>query len=408
MKFLAFLGNIFFRHPSHKLFVVGVTGTKGKSTTLEIMSAIMESAGYTTAILSTVRRKVADKSVVNDGNTMPGRFAIQQFFNDAIRAGCRYAFVEVTSQGVSQHRHRFIDWNVAVITNIEPEHIEAHGGFEKYREAKLNFFRYVASGSHKRPRLFFINTDGSGKEYYNYKPFEQVARDAVRSRVFLTNKEELLKSLESEYGWDREAIERDNLWFSASFNLENTALAVSFARDCEVSWNVIGKALRDFGGVSGRLQFVQREPFSVVVDYAHTPGSLRRLYEFLKPSEGRKLICVLGATGGGRDKGKRPEMGRVAGEFCDEVILTNEDPYNEDPLQIIEGLAEDLGGRDIYKIVDRRKAIVKAVSLAKEGDVIALTGKGSQTSIAVSDGKKILWSDEKVARDVLGITKERV
>jgi len=402
----AFVSNIFFHHPSHRLFVVGVTGTKGKSSTLEIMSAIMEGTGAKTAVLSTVRRKVGEVSVSNDGNTMPGRMAIQRFLREAVDAGCRYAFIEVTSQGVAQHRHQFIDWNVAAITHVQPEHIEAHGSFENYREAKLDFFRYVADGSHKRPRLFFVNTDGTGVGYYNHIPFEEVAREAAKSRVFLTGKEELLKELAEQCGWAHEDIERENPWLGAPFNLENAALAVSFARSETVSWEVIGRALRSLQGVPGRLQYVQHDPFSLVVDYAHTPDSLKKLYGFLKKDD-TKLICVLGATGGGRDKGKRPEMGRIAGECCDEVVFTDEDSYDESPAQIAADLKSGISDSDfleshVHEVLDRREAIRKAVSLAGEGDVIALTGKGSQESIAMKGGAKIPWSDVGVARDVLG------
>src|SRR3989338_857487 len=152
---LAFFGALILMFPGRRIFVVGVTGTKGKSTTIEIMSALMEAAGKRTALISSVRRKIGERSEKSDGNTMPGRFRLQRFLREAIRAGCNYAFVEVTSQGVRQFRHKFIDWDAAMITNLAPEHIEAHGSFEAYKKAKLDFFWAVA-GSRKKETLFFI------------------------------------------------------------------------------------------------------------------------------------------------------------------------------------------------------------------------------------------------------------
>src|SRR5581483_5726503 len=143
-------------HPSRGLFVIGVTGTKGKTTTLELINAILEAAGKRTALLSSIRKKIDDASVPNPtGNSMPGRGYIQKFLRDARHAGCGYAIIEVTSQGAVQHRHRFINWNIGVITNLHPEHIEAHGSFENYRAAKLGFLQYVLKHGGK----VFLNRD---------------------------------------------------------------------------------------------------------------------------------------------------------------------------------------------------------------------------------------------------------
>ena len=394
---LAFLGALIYRFPGRRIFVVGVTGTKGKSTTIEIMSALMEAAGKRTALISSVRRKIGERSEKSDGNTMPGRFRLQRFLREAIRAGCNYAFVEVTSQGVRQFRHKFIDWDAAMITNLAPEHIEAHGSFEAYKKAKLDFFWAVA-GSRKKETLFFI---GGGE---NLADFEKAAKEANGAKVFLIGGQEFLGEFEKNCGWTLEKLEEENRWLSADFNLENAAFAVSFARYEGVSWEDICGALRSFKGVPGRLDFVQREPFAVVIDYAHTPDSLKKVYTFLRESElptGR-LICVLGSAGGGRDRWKRPFMGRIAGEFCDEVILTNEGPYDESPSQILSEVKSGMSDvkcqmSNVYEILDRREAIGKAISLAREGDAVVLTGKGSEQWIHLAGGKKMAWSEREEA-----------
>ena len=149
------------------------------------------------------------------------------------------------------------------------------------------------------------------------------------------------------------------------------------------------------------MEFIQKEPFGVVVDYAHTPDSLEAVYETLK-KDSHKLICVWGAAGGGRDKWKRPEFGRIAGEHCDEIILTDEDPYEEDPQKIIKEVVSGIKqSRPVTKILDRKEAIKTALSKAGKGDIVVITGKGSETSMAVVGGKKIPWSDKEIVRELL-------
>lgn len=384
---LAFLGALFFGFPSRRLFVVGVTGTKGKSSTIELMSAIIEVAGKKTALLGTVRRKVDSRSIFQDGTTMPGRFALQRFLREAVLAGCDYAFIEVTSQGVIQHRHRFIEWDAACITNLQPEHIEAHGTFERYREAKLAFFRCL-SRSRKRLRHFFLMEDAA------LLPFADAARAVPAARVEIVSPSIPFSSTE-------------NPWFLAGFNRENAALAAAFARSRGVGEDVIRRALLSFPGVPGRVEFIQKEPFAVVVDYAHTPDSLEKLYVFLRNAvlrDGGRLVCVLGSAGGGRDRWKRPKMGEIASMHCDRIFLTDEDPYDEDPREIVSEIGSGIPPDALSKadvILDRREAIRAALSLARPGDAVVLTGKGSQQSIAVSGDKKIPWDERGVVREAL-------
>jgi len=406
----AFLGDLLYKHPSRRIFVVGVTGTKGKSTVVELMNAIFEEAGKRTALLSSVRRKICERESANlTGNTMPGRFAIQKFLNEAVDCECDYAFIEVTSQGVLQHRHKNIDWDAAVFLNLAPEHIEAHGSFEKYRDAKLEFFKDMQS-SGKKARYFFINEEDENQKY-----FEEAARSVSGHRISFFSRERFVKEdLGAHY--DLSSPQSRRLlgdWLMADFNLENAAAAVAFARAQGIHWKVIKKALDQFRGVPGRMEFVQKTPFAAIVDYAHTPDSLQKVYETLErgflADSGGELICVLGAAGGGRDKWKRPVLGRIAAEHCEKIILTNEDPFDEVPEEIIKQVEEGflsathprLKPNDYYPILDRHEAIQKAVHLAKKGDVVVVTGKGSEPHLRVAKGKKIPWSDRKEMEDAL-------
>ncbi len=380
--------------PSKKLFVVGVTGTKGKSSTLELMSAIMESAGIKTALLNSVRRKVGEVSVPNKyHNSMPGRMVIQKFLRDAVNTGCEYAFIEVTSQGVVQHRHRFIAWDVAAFLNLAPEHIESHGSFEKYRDAKVSFFRY-AGHSLKHPHWFFVNDRDEYKSF-----FENAAREVSDAKVVLWNSDELLKEITRE---------EMSLWVKADFNIENSACAWAFARSQGVEREIIKKTLSEFKGVSGRMEFVQEKPFAVVVDYAHTPESLEAIYKALKPVSGARLIGVFGSDGGGRDKWKRPRFGEIAEKFCDVIVLTEENPYDENPQEILDHIKSGIKNSDIrknnntlYEIIDRKEAITKAIRIARPGDVVVMTGKGSEQWLYLPKGKKIPWSEVKVVKEVI-------
>lgn len=406
---LAMFGVLIYGRPDKKIFVVGVTGTKGKTTTLELLNSILEAAGKKTALLSSLRIKIDETSEKNlVGNTMPGRLYIRRFLKRAVQAGCKYALIEVTSQGVVYSRHRFISWNVGVLTNIAPEHIESHGSFENYRNAKLSFLRYVLREGGK----VFINKEDKNSEFF----VQSLAGPGMKT---CSRSDPNLNALFSDHGLIGQAAEGASGDFLLSdFNRDNAAEAIALAREVGIDEKIIESALRSFGGVPGRMEFVVRRPFSVVIDYAHTPDSLKKVYEFLKnqqPATGNRqparLICVLGAAGGGRDKWKRPAIGKISAGYCDEVILTDEDPYDEKPEEIIKEIAagyEELKPPSgLFKIIDRKEAIKKAISLAREGDIVAITGKGSEDFIHLARGKKIPWSDRKVVEEILAERKKR-
>jgi len=379
--FLPLLGAVFYRFPSRKLKVIGVTGTNGKSTVVYLITRILEEAGFKVASLSSIKFKIGDKEWPNILKmTMPGRIRLQKFLRQAVEAGCRYAVIEVTSEGIKQHRHRFIDFDVAVFTNLTPEHIEAHGSFEKYKEAKGKLFQACKN-------IHIINADDPNAEYFLQFPAKQKITFMINgsSTAIINNR-------------SRTAINLD-LQLPGRFNLYNTAAAIAVGLSQGINPEVCRRAIEKVESIPGRMEKVVREPYSVIVDYAHTPDALEKVYKTIK---GRK-ICVLGACGGGRDKWKRPELGKIAAQYCDEIILTNEDPYDENPEKILEEIEKGIiyfrrSLQKCYKILDRREAIRKALSLAKPGDTVIITGKGSEPWMCVKN-KKIPWDDRQIVKE---------
>lgn len=403
---LAWLGNILYGFPSKKIFVLGVTGTKGKSTTVELINAILEAAGKKTVLLSSVRFKIDKEAEKNTtGMTMPGRFFIQRFLRKAVNAGCEYAIIEVTSQGVLQHRHRFINWNAALFLNLHPEHIEAHGSFEKYRESKVKLFADTARYSKKKNKLFFINEGNASYQYFIDAVHKCLKASCGPNdckcgfAVYFSRESFIEKEL-------NKGKERIGDWLSSDFNLENAAAATAFAISQGIEWSLIKKTLRNFIGVPGRMEILQEKPFRVVIDYAHTPDSLEKVYQTLTENsrlttQNSKLICVLGAAGGGRDKWKRPVMGKIAAEYCKEIILTNEDPYDENPAQILSEIKSGIARSKVSEVLDRREAIQKAIGSARKGDTVIITGKGSEDWIHVARGKKVAWNEREIVKELL-------
>jgi len=371
---LAFLGALIYRFPSKKLTLIGITGTNGKTTTTEILAQILEKAGKKIALSNSIRFKIGKEEKINTLRmTMPGRFFIQRFLRKAVNENCEIAILEVTSEGIKQHRHRFLDFKIAVFLNLAPEHIESHGSFEKYREAKGKLFE-ATKDTH------IINIEDENSNYFFQFPAKKkITFGLERGDFNLKNTNLKLKIL-------------------GEFNLYNALAAFSVAKILGVDEKIIKETLENFKGAPGRMEIVISKPFKVIVDYAFTPNALEKVYqtikEFFRP---QRMIGVLGACGGGRDKWKRPILGKIAAKYCDEVIVTNEDPYDEDPWQIIEQVASGTKGK-AKKILDRRKAIREALKEAKESDVVIITGKGCEPSICIGN-KKIPWDDRKVVRE---------
>lgn len=388
---LALLGAIIYRFPSRSIFVVGVTGTKGKTTTIEVINAILEEAGYTTALSSTLRFKISNESTDNTYKmTMPGRFFVQKFLRMAVQKSCNYAIIEMTSEGAKQFRHRFIHINTLIFTNISPEHIESHGSYENYLEAKLSIARHLAH-SKKTPRTIIANKDDpESPRFLHIDVDEKHTFSLADAKPYELKKNHTLLTINGQ---------KISTNLSGTFNIYNILAAVSFARTQQVHAETIRRAIKKFAGVRGRMEHINvGQDFTVIVDYAHTADSLEKVYEVFQNA---KKICVLGGTGGGRDTWKRPRMGAIASRHCSQIILTNEDPYDEDPGKIVAEIQSGITRPIVTLEMDRRKAIAQAFKMATTGDVVIITGKGTDPFIMEAGNKRTPWSDAQVAREEL-------
>lgn len=393
---VAILGALVFGFPSRRLLVVGVTGTKGKSSTVEMISAIAEAHGWKVALLDSIRIKLGPAERPNTMRmSMPGRFFIQRFFWHAKESGCDIAVIEMTSEGSRQYRHRGISLDALVFTNLAPEHIESHGSYEKYAAAKLELGAQLMR-SRKRPRIMVANGDDAVGARFLTLPVEAALPFSLAS---------IAHSSDDSHGTFEYGGEKITIALPGEFSLKNALAAATVCHALGVPVSDIARGLSSIRRIPGRAERIEAgQDFAVVVDYAHTPDSLRALYDAYA---NRRRICVIGSTGGGRDTWKRPVMGRIAAEMCDAVILTNEDPYDEDPQSIIAQLAKGMEGIKTPEIIiDRRAAIARALSLAKPGDAVLISGKGTDPTIQGPGGTSLPWSDAAVAREEIAKLKQ--
>jgi UDP-N-acetylmuramoyl-L-alanyl-D-glutamate--2,6-diaminopimelate ligase len=436
---LSFLGAFFYGFPSKKLIVIGVTGTKGKTTTCNLIAQIFNSSGLKTGMATTVNFRIGEKEWINDTKqTMPGRFQLQKLLSEMVKQGCRYAVVETSSEGILQYRHRFIDYKIAVFTNLSPEHIERHGSFENYRQAKLKLFEQVAKkpngiGIYPHTITKIINflrprrKSSFGVGVYNLddKNISYFLKPKIAKQYVYTLKlKKTIGEIQNLYQVSKvkSTIQGTSFLFNneeykmpliGEFNIYNAAAAICVALSQGIWPSKIKKALLKVKAPSGRFEVIEsKQGFTVVIDYAHEPASLEAVYKTviksLVKSQKSKVICLLSSQGGGRDKWKRAEMGKIAAKYCDKIILTNEDPYDESPLKIINDIEKGIRTNQrnrhksaVYKIIDRKKAIKAALSLAKKGDVVILTGKGGEVWMCVENDKKIPWDEKKIVEEEL-------
>lgn len=440
--------------PSNKLIVIGVTGTTGKTTSIYLIAKTLQAADYRVGFTSTSMFGDGKREWLNDKKmTMAGRFFTQKMLRKMVKNNCQYAIIETTSQGIEQFRHKFINYDILVFTGLYPEHIEAHGGFENYKAAKGKLFSHLkncrtkyaddkknvvkADNGFKKieanriKKIIIANADDQHADYFlNFWAEEKWAyanKDTNYDRFSANSNNENIRVV--NYGNIRAksdglemAIDKKvtiNLNLLGEYNAANAMNAAVVGLSQGLKPKEIKIGLEKVKIIPGRMEIItpssispllrgrKEMNFTVIIDYAFEPGALKKIYETVLKLDHHKIIHVLGSAGGGRDAARRPKLGALAGEKADLVIITNEDPYDDDPRVIIDQVAAGalnagkVLNENLFKIEDRRQAIRKALSLAGENDLVLLTGKGSEQAICAANGQKIPWDERKIVREEL-------
>lgn len=382
----AMVGKVLYQPRYRRVKIIGVTGTKGKTSVSELAYAGLVGDGKRAALANGLRFARDGISTDRPGGSMPGRAAIPRFLASAAQDGCDFAVVEMTSEGASQFRHLPIPLDVCVVTNLAPEHIEAHGSYEAYREAKLRIVRRLKKGG-------ALVLDG---DCADLAPF---AEEGARVGALVTQ----VKIEGSGATWSPDGASVPLGTATAKtvlpglFGAKNVLLAAAACRAAGASAAGIAAGISALDKIPGRAErVVAGQPFLVVVDYAHTPDSLAAV---LDAYEGHRRICVTGSAGGGRDKWKRPEIGRIASEKAEVAIVTDDDPFDDDPAQIAAEVMAGTNGR-AELVLDRRAAFARAFSLAQPGNVVILAGKGAEKGTP-RKGEVEAWDEVTVAREEL-------
>lgn len=409
---LALCATVFYGFPSRKLIVIGITGTKGKTSTANFIWSVLQNSGLKTGIISTANIRIGDKEELNSFHmTMPGRFLIQKFLAKMVKEKVDVAIVETTSQGLVQNRHIGVWYDMCVLTNLTPEHIDSHKTFENYKNAKGKMFEYLSNFKNKKikgkeiPKTIIVNGDDSYKDYFLSFNADKKITYGIKSEVDF--KASSIKESEAGAAFDLNG-KLFQLSIVGAFNVYNALPALVVADILNLPYEKVSSGLKSLAMIPGRMEEIKEgQDFKVFVDYAHEKQSMTLALNASRGIAGlNKVIVLLGAEGGGRDKAKRPEMGEVVGRSADFVICSNVDPYEDDPFPIANDIAvasEKVGKKrdeNLFVILDRREGIRKVLGLAKNGDVVIITGKGAEQSMTI-DGKTIPWDDREVVREEL-------
>jgi len=410
---LAHLGAVYYRNPSKKLKLIGITGTKGKTTTSYLIKSIIEAAGFTSGLIGTIDYRVRDK-IYPAPNTTPESIDIQRLLSEMVSADCRYCVMEVSSHALALGRTTDCVFEVAVFTNLKQDHLDFHHDMESYYQAKLLLFKGLdlnkkvvvnadepIAGNLIQHTRAAVYTFGLSQESDIY-PLQSIGH-SINGLSF---------SVSTPHG-----IVAVNSPLVGRYNVYNILAAIGVGITLGFREDSIAQGIKNMKAVPGRMEKVDEgQSFGVIVDYAHTEDSLVQLLEAVREMTRSRVITVFGC-GGDRDKSKRPKMGEAAIRGSDVGIITTDNPRSENPLRIIDDIeagAKELGSKVVigdtrtivsgkkpyYIIPDRHEAIATAIQMAEKGDVIVIAGKGHEDYQIIGE-RKIHFDDREVARDII-------
>lgn len=398
---------IWYGFPSEKMTIVGITGTKGKTSSSEFVWSVLHAGGYTTGLIGTAHVLIGTIELPNMIHmTMPSPWVTQKLLKKMKSAGCTHVVLEVSSEGLKQYRHIGINYDIGIFTNISPEHLPSHNNsFEEYKKAKRRLFEYMSTSQRKpffNKKISLINGDSDEASYYKAVPLDETILYSLNTYI-------------KEYKIDKE---KNTLTFENTschiaipgiFNMYNALVAYHVGRASGISTLDIVKGIESVKCIPGRMEeiFDEKLSFRVFIDYAHEKLSMKNLLETLnnmKVDSHNRVIVLFGAEGGGRDPQKRKDMALLADTYADTIILSNVDPYKDDPETIIQDIAKHITHKkqneNLFLITDRKEGIHKAFTLAKENDIVCICGKGAEKTMVIN-GCTIPWDERQIVRDVL-------
>ena len=389
-------------NPARDLRVIAVTGTNGKTTTVNFLNEILKEASYRTAMFSTANIEIAGEQTVNDTNSTTATVArLQKFFRDAKKADVEFALIEATSHALDQYKFEGVPIEMAIMTNLTQDHLDYHKTMENYAAAKAKLFEM-------NPNLVVLNADDEWFDYFNNFATEsqKITYGEGESADVKIEKIKLYKKgSEANLRIDNNVELEIATNLPGEFNIYNMTAAAAGAYLLGISLKDIQEGIANLEGVSGRFEYATPGlPFDTIVDYAHTPDALEKLLKSAKEISKNRTILVFGACGD-RDREKRPIMGKIAQDLADRIIITDEENYTEDATQIREEIISGISKKNdklpanIQEIPDRKEAIRKALQIAGKGDIVLITGLGHEV-YRVIDGEKIPWNDAQIVREI--------
>lgn len=425
--FMAYIAGWYFGNPSRKMIVVGVTGTAGKSTTVQMLSRILNNhpslnpspsrggkENRKCGFITTVSFFDGETEFINKhGLSMPGGWLLQKQLGTMLQKGCGYAVVECTSEGLAQNRHLGIEFEGAVFTNLSEAHVEAHGGFKNYRKAKGKLFAALKPGA-----FIVANGDDENAEYF--LSFKADRKFSVGENPKKPDEDTEVIRIENIDFQSQKFIlsgSRFEVKLLGSFNMQNAGLAASAAYALGVPFKNSAAAIAAFTKIRGRMEPVENNlGITIIVDYGCEPATFLAALKSVKALPHNKIIHVFGSTGGHRDKRKRFIFGETSAKYANYIIVTNDDIYDSDPEEIaaniVAGIKQikkpspffppPLEGRvGVEVILDRRSAIQRALQIAQAGDIVLLTGKSSEQFLVLPGNKRIEWDEVSVVKEEL-------
>ena len=392
---LGYIACNFYDNPSEKLKLVGITGTNGKTTTVTLLFNLFRGLGYNVGLLSTVENKI-NTTVIPSTHTTPDALALNELLSKMVEAGCQYAFMEVSSHAIVQHRIKGLKFTGAAFSNITHDHLDYHKTFEEYIRAKKLFFdnlqddAFALTNKDDRNGMVMLQNTKAKKYSYGLKSIAD-----FKSRVVENHLNGLLLSIDNQEVWVK---------LIGSFNAYNVLVVYAISQLLKQDRVQVLTTLSNLNSVEGRFQYIKSKTGIVaIVDYAHTPDALKNVLETIKDIRtGNEQVITLAGCGGDRDAAKRPIMAQIACEYSNKVILTSDNPRSENPEDILNQMQAGINPVDAKKtlrISDRKEAIRTAVAFAKEGDIILIAGKGHEKYQEIN-GIKHPFDDFEIVKEI--------